>query len=101
MLDYDYCYIGRICQILDNAKVNYHHCNTWFRLFLNDGNYSIETEKINNISEVLVYKGDNISWCHNTKAPIMFQGTLQDFEKWLEQAINKKMEEEVTYEIRD
>lgn len=89
MLDYDYCYIGRICQVLDNTKVNYHHCNTWFRLFLNDSNYSIEADKTNNINEVVVYKGDNISWCHNANAPIVFQGNLQDFENWLEKAMKE------------
>ena len=82
MLDYDYCYIGSICQVLDNTKVNYHHCNTWFRLFLQDGEYKITAEKNNGSSEVVVRKGlSRIS-------PIVFQGTLQDFENWLQS--NKK-----------
>lgn len=85
MLDYDYSYIGFICQILDDAKVNYHHCDTWFKLFLNDGDYCIET-RINSIKEVVVYKGNHISWCHNANAPIVFQGNLQDFADWLEKA---------------
>lgn len=78
MLDYDYCYIGRICEVLDNTKANYHHCNTWFRLFLQDGDYTITTEKNNGSSEVLVRKGIS------SKNPIVFQGTLQDFKSWLE-----------------
>ena len=90
MLDYDYCYIGHICQVLDDTKVNYHHCNTWFRLFLADEEYSIEGIKNkHNENEVIVYKGKNISWCHNTKAPIVFQGNLQDFENWLEKAMKE------------
>lgn len=85
-LNYDYCFIGRISQTLDDSKAKYHHCNTWFRLFLDDDTYSIESIKNNNINEVVVYKGDNISWCHNTKAPVVFQGTLQDFKRWLEES---------------
>ena len=56
---------------------------------MNDGNYSIEAEKINNVNEVVVYKWNNISWCHNTNAPIVFQGILQDFEKWLEKTMKE------------
>lgn len=92
MLDYDYCYIGCICQVLDDTKVNYHHCNTWFRLFPDDkeNTYSIEGVKnSNNENEVAVYKGHNISWCHNTKVPIAFQGTLQDFKRWLEKVMKE------------
>ena len=86
MLDYDYCYIGGICRVLDESELHYHHCNTWFRLFPDDkeSTYSIGSIKNNNNeSEVVVYKGWNISWCHNTNAPIVFQGNLQDFKNWL------------------
>lgn len=87
MLDYDYCHIGSICQVLDASKLHYHHCATWFRLFPDDkeNTYSIKSIKNNNNeSEVVVYKGWNISWCQNTNAPIVFQGNLQDFEDWLQ-----------------
>lgn len=83
-MDIEYWYIGYICEALDNSKLHYHHCYTWFKLFLEDGIYSITAIKNNNDNEVVVYKGDNISWCKNTNAPIVFQGTLQDFEKWLQ-----------------
>ena len=86
-MDIDYSYIGRICEILDDSRVHYHHCNTWFRLFLEDGDYSITAIKNNHENEVVVYKGNNISWCTNTNAPIVFQGTLQDFTHWLCQSM--------------
>ena len=85
-LNYDYCFIGSICQALDDSKVKYHHCHTWFRLFLEDDVCSIESTKNGNTNEFVVYKGNNISWCKNTKAPIVFQGTLQDFVSWLEKS---------------
>ena len=65
--------------ICDSSQVKYHHCYTWFRLFLKDGIYSITAVKHNNVNEVVVHKGEII----NTKAPIVFQGALQDFENWL------------------
>lgn len=77
MLNYDYCYIGRICEVLDNTKANYHHCNTWFTLFLQDREYAITAEKNNNSSEVVVRKG------LSSKGPIIFKGSLQEFENWL------------------
>lgn len=83
-------FTGYICQTLDDSKLHYHHCKTWFRLFPNEdvNTYSIKGVKNkNNENEVIVYKGKNISWCINTKAPIIFQGTLQNFKKWLETVI--------------
>lgn len=80
-------FIGYICQALDDSKLHYHHCSTWFRLCPDDkeNTYSIEGIKnSNNENEVVVYKGNNISWCHNTNAPIIFKGTLQDFKEWLQ-----------------
>ena len=94
-MDIDYWYIGYIDTALDNAEVNYHHCRTWFRLFLGDKIYSIDVIKnknygddiikdFDNNNRVVIYEGDNISWCINTKAPIVFQGTLNEFTEWLE-----------------
>lgn len=83
-MEVDACYIGYICQVLDNNQIEYHHCGEWFRLFLKDGIYSITAIRNNNENEVVVYKGINISLCINTKVPIVFQGTLQDFEDWLQ-----------------
>lgn len=80
---YFYSYIGYICEVLDNSRIEYHHCNTWFKLFLEDGVYSITSIKNNNKNEVIMYKGDNISRCKNTNEPIVFQGTLQNFEMML------------------
>lgn len=88
-------YIGYISQVLDDSKVKYHHCQTWFRLFLEDGDYSIEAIKNNKMNEVVVYQGGNISWCHNTKAPIVFQGTLESFSDWLLQ--KKKKSEKLEF----
>ena len=87
MYDVEHWFIGYICQALDDSKLHYHHCRTWFRLFPDDkeNTYSIEGIKnSNNENEVVVHKGHNISWCYNTKAPIVFQGNLQDFIKWLQ-----------------
>ena len=81
--DVEHWYIGYICEILDNSKVKYHHCRTWFRLFLEDGEYAITAVKNNNINEVVVRKGNGVDRCISIKAPIVFQGTLQDFENWL------------------
>lgn len=80
----NYCYIGCICQILDNNQVKYQHYHTWFRLFLGDDVYSITAVKHNKDHEIVVYKGDNISWCRNTKATIVFQGSLENFNNWLQ-----------------
>lgn len=85
--DVEYWYLGRICQALDDSNLHYHHCKTWFRLFPDDkeNTYSIEGVKNNNNeNEVVVYKGWAIDWCHNTNAPIVFQGSLEDFKSWLQ-----------------
>lgn len=73
-----HCYIGYIDETLDKSKANYHHYGTWFRLFSENGTYSIVgTEK----NEVAVYKEYNVDRC--TKKSIVFQGTLQEFGVWL------------------
>ena len=84
MHNIDLYYIGYICEVLDNNQAKYHHCHTWFKLFLENNIYAITAIKNNAENRVVVYKGDNISWCINTKAPIVFEGTLQDFENWLQ-----------------
>lgn len=83
-MDVEHWYIGYICKILDDNNAEYHHCGVWFRLFSEDSTYSIAAVKNDNVNEVIVYKGHHISWCINTKAPIVFQGALQDFEHWLQ-----------------
>lgn len=79
-----YSYIGYICEALDNSKAKYHHCNTWFKLFIEDDVYSITAIKNDDENEVVVYKGNNISYCINTNAPTVFQGSLQNFRNWLQ-----------------
>ena len=82
-------FIGYISQALEKSKVKHHHNRTWFYLFLEDNVFCITGRKNDkNENEVIVYKseiGKTISWCENTNAPIVFQGTLQIFENWLQQ----------------
>ena len=86
---YWYSYIGFICQILDECKVNYHHCGTWFRLFLNNQVYSVNTIKVDNYKSD-INKNNRIivrkEKCTNNiiQDSVVFQGTLQEFDNWLQ-----------------
>lgn len=87
----DNLYIGSICAALEVSGVKYHHCRTWFRLFLENETYSVGSMNNEHFGKgfdcpdmVIVYKGDNISRCENANKPVVFQGTLDDFENWLQ-----------------
>ncbi len=87
MDNYWYSYIGFICQILDEYKVNYHHCGTWFRLFLNNQVYSVDTIKvdycksdIDKNNRIIIRKEK----CIANNISVVFQGTLQEFDNWLQ-----------------
>lgn len=82
--DYDnagfYSFIGYVCEVLDLSRVKYHHCCTWFKLFLKDDVYSVVTTNDSGKNEVVVCKGFGA----RTKTSTIFQGTLQEFENWLQ-----------------
>lgn len=90
MRNADYWYIGYICEILDDSKLHYHHCDTWFRLFPNSSaEYSIGGIKNDNgENEVVVYrsKGEKIQ-------PV-FQGSLDGFKEWLSKSFEQMVVEE-------
>lgn len=89
----DNWYIGNICAALEASGVKYHHCRTWFRLFLKNETYSVGSindehlidDIVNRTGMVIVYKGDNLSRCENSNRPVVFQGTLDDFKNWLQE----------------
>lgn len=84
-------YIGNICSALDASNVKYHHCRTWFRLFLKNETYYVSSINDEHFGKgfdcpdmVIVYKGDNLSRCENSNGTVVFQGTLDDFKNWLQ-----------------
>lgn len=88
MRNSDLWYIGYICEILDNSKFHYHHCNTWFRLFPNSGaEYLVKGIKnLSNINEVVVHQAK--------ESQPVFRGSLDDFREWLSRSFEQAVVEE-------
>lgn len=78
-----YSTIGAVCQILDETNVDYHHCKTWFRLFL-DKTYGVTIRESNFLIEVYVCDEDRNTKCFIAPSkPKIFEGNIENFTTWL------------------